>query len=165
MERTRKGFTLIELVVVTVIMGILASFGVPYYLKSVETSKATDAVAIGHMLANSYRMYLLDNPAAPLSTSLSNTCNAAACSTAGGACKLVACNYVAKQDWDGSSYSFTLSAPPPGGGTIVTARRKSGAAPGTQTATYQGWGYTFSDLGGGLPACAPFGGAPDCPSF
>ena len=40
---TRKGFTLIELAVVIVIIGVLAAFGVPRFLKSVERSKAAEA--------------------------------------------------------------------------------------------------------------------------
>jgi type IV pilus assembly protein PilA len=42
-ERTRKGFTLVELAVVIVIIGVLAAFGVPQFLKSVERSKAAEA--------------------------------------------------------------------------------------------------------------------------
>ena len=38
--RTRKGFTLVELAVVIVIIGVLAAFGVPKFLQSVEKSKA-----------------------------------------------------------------------------------------------------------------------------
>jgi type IV pilus assembly protein PilA len=41
--RTRKGFTLVELAVVIVIIGVLAAFGVPRFLKSVERSKAAEA--------------------------------------------------------------------------------------------------------------------------
>ncbi len=40
---TRKGFTLVELAVVIVIIGVLAAFGVPQFLKSVERSKAGEA--------------------------------------------------------------------------------------------------------------------------
>ena len=40
---TRQGFTLVELAVVIVIIGVLASFGVPRFLKSVERSKAAEA--------------------------------------------------------------------------------------------------------------------------
>jgi prepilin-type N-terminal cleavage/methylation domain-containing protein len=46
MSRTtesRKGFTLVELAVVIVIIGVLAAFGVPQFLKSVERSKAAEA--------------------------------------------------------------------------------------------------------------------------
>jgi prepilin-type N-terminal cleavage/methylation domain-containing protein len=43
MVRTRKGFTLVELAVVIVIIGVLAAFGVPRFLKSVERSKAAEA--------------------------------------------------------------------------------------------------------------------------
>src|SRR5512132_2485678 len=41
----RRGFPLVELAVVIVIIGVLAAFGVPRFLKSVERSKAAEAFA------------------------------------------------------------------------------------------------------------------------
>ena len=156
MKSTREGFTLIELVVVTLIMGILASLSMPYYHRTVETSKATDAVAIGHLLSSAYRIFQVDNPNAPLNGSITDSCNNLNACNAGdtSACRLVRCNYVARQDRDNPSYTFTLSA----GG--VSVRRSGGAGP------YATWGYDFDMIG----RCTPVGGTaavptPPCPKF
>jgi prepilin-type N-terminal cleavage/methylation domain-containing protein len=42
-DKTRQAFTLVELAVVVVIVGVLAAFGVPRLLKSVERSKSAEA--------------------------------------------------------------------------------------------------------------------------
>ena len=177
MKKNRKGFTLIELVIVTVILGIMASMAIPFYLKSVETSKAGDAVAIGHMLANSYRMYLVDNPAAGarLTGAITDACNTGACNTGNPpanygdttGCRLVRCNYIAKQSWSASAYNFTVN---PGVPNIVTVARKTGVSPGTNTNGYNTWGYTFSDMSTGGAGCTATGGSgtlivPPCPNF
>ena len=39
----KKGFTLIEILIVVIIMGVLASIGIPQFAKALEKSKAADA--------------------------------------------------------------------------------------------------------------------------
>lgn len=160
--KNRKGFTLIELMVVVIIIGILASMSVPYYYKTIETTKAGDSVAIGHLLGNAYRMYRADYPGNNniIGGQITNTCNSTTTGCSSGdltGCRLVRCKYVATQDWNNSAYNFFAGENACGAGVAACVRRKAGVS-----APYSGWGYDFTTDG----ACVAVGsGVPSCPKF
>jgi type IV pilus assembly protein PilA len=58
LNKARKGFTLVELAVVIVIIGVLAAFGVPKFLNSVERSKASEAVAYLSAMQGAQERYI-----------------------------------------------------------------------------------------------------------
>src|SRR4051794_24336707 len=104
--RSRKGFTLLELVVVILIIGILAAFAVPQYMKSLENNKADDAAALINMVATTNRMYALDHGGSYVSGTLTNACNndTNCPDNTSPQCSLIACKYLAPTDWSSKPY-------------------------------------------------------------
>lgn len=59
----RAGFTLIELLVVVLIAGLLAGVALPQYVKTVERSRAAEALVVGRALQDAQRRYYMANAA------------------------------------------------------------------------------------------------------
>ncbi len=150
----KKGFTLVELLIVVLIIGILATISIPYYRKTVETSKATDALAILNTIANANKMYALDN-------------NNYATGRLDNNHILVQRKYITEHNWN--AYQWILCACDPSGGNCGGCG--GGCAGGgliacgynnTTVNPYNTWRYSI-DVNG---VCQKAGsGTPDCPSM
>lgn len=149
--RNKKGFTLIELLVVVLIIGILAAASVPSYFKSVEVTKADDAVALVNMIGTTNKMFALDHSnqyvTGDFPTTVNTGCGSAtACPTAApytNACALVWCKYLADQNFGSKPYTFTACNPTAGAcGTSGGSNATAGARNKSTRAPYSTWGYS-----------------------
>lgn len=69
MLKNRKGFTLVELMVVVVILGVLTSIAVPMYNKSQSSARENANKANIRIIDSAISMYMADNSEATLPTS------------------------------------------------------------------------------------------------
>lgn len=68
--KKQNGFTLVELLIVIMIIGILATMAVPQYNKMVNKAKWTEAVSILGQLKNACEIYYAEHSKYPNSTTL-----------------------------------------------------------------------------------------------
>ncbi|HAH07918.1 MAG TPA: hypothetical protein DCM05_15575 [Elusimicrobia bacterium] len=148
----RKGFTLVELIVVVLIVGVLAAFGIPQYTRTIETSKAEDAASIVKIIGMANRMFYIDKNSYA-SGKLKNNCINNTC-TGTDACALIGCRYLASMDWDGKPYEFQAvgnTTNPCGhcgsSNIIACAKRCNGPSPCTTNSKYTTWCYGMNKDG------------------
>ena len=112
--RNRKGFTMVELLVVLAIIGILAAVATPLYLENTRKAKAAEAVATMGLIRQALRDYRVNN-ATYFDITSPNTPNALPTSVAAGvptpATAGVTVNAGTAQYFSNAAFSVDATAP------------------------------------------------------
>lgn len=161
--RRKKGFTLIEVVVVVLIIGVMAALAVPQYRRTVENAKANDAVSQVNQIGSANKMFALEHSNYYAAGQFTSSCGAGACPATAAApqtnpCVLVWCSYLVGQDWSSKPYSYyACDGSVPGAcAGLGSGNQISGAVRSGGSSEYSAWGYTMNLLG----TISAYNGAP-----
>ena len=114
----KKGFTLIELIVVIIIVGILAAIGMTQYTKVVEKGRAAEARLVLGSLRTAQVSYFMENDVyaglVDLNVSAPAACTAThyfsySCASATGTCTATRCTTGGKNPQGTTAYTKTVS--------------------------------------------------------
>jgi len=68
LKRSEKGFTLIEIMIVVLIIGILLAIAVPNFMKARETARAKSCITNLKQIASAKEQWAMDTSQAPTAT-------------------------------------------------------------------------------------------------
>lgn len=112
--KNKSGFTLLEIIIVIIIIGVLASLALPRFFKTIEYSRSAEALQSISTIRQSLERCILQSPG-----TLSN------------------CNTIAKLDVEdpgtasSAHFSYTITAPTATNTYAITATRTSAVDPNT----------------------------------
>ena len=119
-----RSFTLIELIIVIIIIGILATFAMPAFMETKEKALTKEAIANLKLIAAAEKIWRMESANNAYTSCPCNTpaiCNAAPPPAPGG-CNYLLKLYLTTQNW---TYWVTAVVPPPST-FIAYAQRQPG---------------------------------------
>ena len=169
----KSGFTLVELLVVLVLIGVLVAIVMPNYTKTVEVSKAKEAIATLQAIHTAQMIYRAGiSPSRSFTTGTPDnpTCTPPFTGSGENFCQLVVNNLLPGKRWDATYYIYEGADDAGGSSYLGRALRRPGSCVSncsgavfpcgcTNTVPYTAWGYLIA-LDGTM---TPLGTAPPIP--